>query len=63
MGARISAGASNWPSAPRRPEPLSGSRRVSLAPPGSSTLTVTPLPCRSFAQITLMASSAAFDGP
>ena len=36
---------------------------VSVAPPGSSALTVTPVPARSCAQMMVSDSSAAFDGP
>jgi hypothetical protein len=36
---------------------------VLVTPPGTKTLTVTPLPSRSFAMIALSASSAALDGP
>jgi len=37
--------------------------RVSAGPPGSRAFTVTPVEARSFAQITVAASSAALDGP
>ena len=36
---------------------------VLVIPPGTKTLTVTPVPSRSFAIIALSASSAALDGP
>ena len=36
---------------------------VLVIPPRTKTLTVTPLPSRSFAMIALSASSAASDGP
>ena len=36
---------------------------VLVIPPGTSTLTVTPVPSRSFAMIALSASSAALEGP
>jgi hypothetical protein len=36
---------------------------VFVIPPGTKTLTVTPVPSRSFAIIALSASSAALDGP
>ena len=36
---------------------------VFVTPPGTSTLTVTPVPSRSFAIIALSASSAALEGP
>jgi len=36
---------------------------VLVTPPGTSTLTVTPVPARSFAMIAENASNAAFDGP
>ena len=40
-----------------------GTIGVFVTPPGTSTLTVMPLPSRSFAMIDEKASSAAFDGP
>ena len=40
-----------------------GTIGVLVTPPGTSTLTVTPVPSRSFAMIAENASSAAFDGP
>src|SRR6476646_6768278 len=36
---------------------------VRVAPPGSSAFTVTPVPARSWAQMIVSDSSAAFDGP
>ena len=36
---------------------------VFVIPPGTRTLTVTPVPSRSFAMIALSASSAALEGP
>jgi hypothetical protein len=36
---------------------------VLVTPPGTETLTVTPVPSRSFAMIALSASSAALEGP
>ena len=42
---------------------LFGTIGVFVTPPGTSTLTVMPLPSRSFAMIAEKASSAAFDGP
>jgi len=36
---------------------------VLVTPPGTSTLTVTPVPAMSFAMIAEKASNAAFDGP
>ena len=36
---------------------------VLVTPPGTRTLTVTPVPSRSFAMIALSASSAALEGP
>ena len=37
--------------------------RGDLTPPGTSTLTVTPVPARSFAMIAENSFNAAFDGP
>src|SRR5580704_11989448 len=42
---------------------LLGIMPVSVAPPGNSALTVTPLPARSCAQMMVADSSAALDGP
>ena len=41
----------------------SGIMPVSVAPPGSSAFTVTPVPASSWAQMMVSDSSAAFDGP
>ena len=47
-----------------RSNPASGGTiAVLVTPPGTSTLTVTPVPSRSFAMIADSASSAAFEGP
>src|ERR1700730_2121282 len=46
-----------------RSKPDSDAIGVFVIPPGTRTLTVTPVPSRSFAMIALSASSAALDGP
>src|SRR5258705_1028727 len=46
-----------------RSKPDSDTIDVFVIPPGTRTLTVTPVPSRSFAMIALSASSAALDGP
>src|SRR5215831_6102435 len=46
-----------------RSKPDSETIGVFVMPPGTRTLTVTPVPSRSFAMIALSASSAALDGP
>src|SRR5580704_1062378 len=47
-----------------RSKPASrGTMPVLVTPPGTSTLTVTPVPARSLAMIAEKASKAAFDGP
>src|SRR5207302_4056075 len=54
---------SGWIIACRSKPDSCGTIGVLVTPPGTSTLTVTPLPSRSFAMIAENASSAAFDGP
>src|SRR6202521_1825287 len=46
-----------------RSKPDADTIGVFVIPPGTRTLTVTPVPSRSFAIIALSASSAALDGP
>jgi hypothetical protein len=46
-----------------RSKPDSDTIGVFVIPPGTRTLTVTPVPSRSFAMIALSASSAALEGP
>jgi hypothetical protein len=58
-GARASGGIS----ASRANAAEGGTMRVSLGPPGISTLTATPVPSNSLAQIAEAASSAALAGP
>src|SRR5215471_19282050 len=60
MGAAMTSGDSSGFSFDRA---TPADMRVSLAPPGSSTLQVTPVPARSFAQAAVLASSAALEGP
>ena len=52
-----------WIMASRSGEESGGTIAVLAGPPGISTLTVTPVPSRSPAQIAVLASSAALDGP
>src|SRR6267143_6159912 len=54
---------SGWISLARSKPASSEIIGVSVTPPGTSNLTVTPVPSRSFAMIALSASSAALDGP
>ena len=54
---------SGWMSVERSVTSVAGIIRVLAGPPGASALTVTPVPARSFAQMTVAASSAALDGP
>src|SRR5215472_8918013 len=54
---------SGWIRVERSATSVAGIMRVLAGPPGASALTLTPVPARSFAQITVAASSAAFDGP
>jgi hypothetical protein len=54
---------SGWISLPRSKPASSEIIGVLVIPPGTKTLTVTPVPSRSFAMIALSASSAALDGP
>src|SRR5271166_3321705 len=46
-----------------RSKPEADTIGVFVIPPGTRTLTVTPVPSRSFAMIALSASSAALEGP
>jgi hypothetical protein len=46
-----------------RSKPDSATIGVFVIPPGTKTLTVTPLPSKSFAMIALSASSAALESP
>src|SRR5262249_9922073 len=50
---------SGWMSVERSVTSVAGIIRVLAGPPGASALTVTPVPARSFAQMTVAASSAA----
>ena len=52
-----------WISLARSKPASSDTIGVLVIPPGTSTLTVMPVPSRSFAMIALSASSAALDGP
>src|SRR5262249_14752411 len=54
---------SGWIRVERSATSVAGIMRVLAGPPGASALTVTPVPARSLAQMTVAASSAAFDGP
>src|ERR1700730_95944 len=54
---------SGWISLARSKPASSEIIGVSVTPPGTRTLTVAPVPSRSFAMIALSASSAALDGP
>src|SRR6266851_8405586 len=54
---------SGWISLARSKPASSEIIGVLVTPPGTSTLTVTPVPSRSFAMIALSASSAALEGP
>src|SRR5215472_3385554 len=59
-GGAITAG---WIISTRSKPASSGTIGVLVTPPGTSTLTVTPVPARSFAMIAEKASNAALDGP
>src|SRR5262245_29384656 len=60
IGATMTSG---WIKVARSATSSAGIMRVLAGPPGASAFTVTPLPARSLAQITVAASSAALDGP
>src|SRR6516165_10980394 len=59
-GGAITAG---WIISARSKPASGGTIGVLVTPPGTSTLTVTPVPARSLAMIAEKASKAAFDGP
>ena len=60
IGATMTSG---WIRVERSATSVVGIMLVLAGPPGASALTVTPVPARSLAQMTVAASSAALDGP